>query len=54
MSLRRFFMDRRLPVDVREGLPLVAAGRQILWIPGQSLEGALGQARFIRLEMERG
>jgi tRNA(Ile)-lysidine synthase len=36
LSLRRFMMDRRIPADLRARLPLVAAGRRVLWIPGQA------------------
>jgi len=50
MSLRRFFMDRRIPVDLRRRLPLLASGRQVLWIPGQGVEGK--GPRFVRLELQ--
>jgi len=34
VSLRRFLMDRRVPAELRERLPLVAAGSDVLWIAG--------------------
>jgi tRNA(Ile)-lysidine synthase len=48
MSLKRFFMERRVPTTVRERMPLVAAGADVLWIPGQaSAEPSAG--RLVRL-----
>jgi tRNA(Ile)-lysidine synthase len=34
MSLKRFLMAERVPADVRGGLPLVASGATVLWVPG--------------------
>src|SRR5262249_35146402 len=34
MSLKRFLMAERVPADLRGGLPLVAAGGTVLWVPG--------------------
>jgi tRNA(Ile)-lysidine synthetase-like protein len=34
MSLKRFLMAERVPADVRGGLPLVASGGTVLWVPG--------------------
>jgi tRNA(Ile)-lysidine synthase len=34
VSLRRFLMDRRVPAELRERLPLVAAGSDVLWVAG--------------------
>ena len=34
MSLKRFLMAERVPAGVRGGLPLVASGGTVLWIPG--------------------
>jgi tRNA(Ile)-lysidine synthase len=52
MSLKRFLMGRRVPAELRAGLPMVACGRRVLWIPGQTMEGC-GEAsrRFVRLEV---
>jgi tRNA(Ile)-lysidine synthase len=52
MSLKRFLMDRKVPAGLRGGLPLVAAGREVVWVPGQPMEPREA-ARFVRLEMER-
>ena len=38
MSLKKFLMERRVPADQRAGLPLLAAGSRVLWVPGQDLE----------------
>jgi tRNA(Ile)-lysidine synthase len=43
ISLKRFLCQRRVPVDERPRLPLVAVGPRVVWIPGQRLEtGACG------------
>jgi hypothetical protein len=50
MSLKRFLMARRVPAAERAGLPLVAAGPRVVWMPGQPLEtGAWPAVRFVRL-----
>jgi tRNA(Ile)-lysidine synthase len=36
MSLKRFLMRRRVPTTCRPGLPLVASGDRVLWIPGHA------------------
>jgi tRNA(Ile)-lysidine synthase len=33
-SLKRFFIDAKVPARLRERLPLLASGSEILWIPG--------------------
>ncbi len=33
-SLKRFFIDRRIPAHVRDQLPLVVVGTEVAWIPG--------------------
>jgi tRNA(Ile)-lysidine synthase len=50
VSLRRFLMDRRIPADARPGLPLVAVGPDILFVPGVPIESPPGR-RFVRLEV---
>ena len=52
VSLRRFLMARRVPVDQRGRLPLVVSGDRVLWVPGQPCEGG-GESsrRFVRLEI---
>ena len=53
MSLKRFLMDKRVPAQERGSLPLLAAGRRVLWVPGQRIDvvDAAGQ-RFVRLELQ--
>jgi tRNA(Ile)-lysidine synthase len=51
ISLKRFLIERKVPSGIRPGLPLVAAGSRILWVPGQLLEDDRGGARLIRLEL---
>jgi tRNA(Ile)-lysidine synthase len=62
VSLKRFLIDRRVPADLRPGLPLVAAGKLVLWVPDlgavpqgprQSATAASG-ARFIRAKRAGG
>jgi tRNA(Ile)-lysidine synthase len=54
VSLRRFLMERRVPAEQRPRLPLVAAGRRVLWVPGQPLEPPVEKGRgFVHLELER-
>jgi tRNA(Ile)-lysidine synthase len=50
ISLKRFLMDRRVEAGSRPTLPLVAAGSDVLWVPGQPVEAGAGR-RFIRLEL---
>jgi tRNA(Ile)-lysidine synthase len=53
VSLKRFLMDRRVPAQERGALPLLAAGHQVLWVPGQRIDGAHpGERRFVRLELQ--
>jgi tRNA(Ile)-lysidine synthase len=50
MSLKRFLMDRRVPAADRAGLPLVAAGPRVVWMPGQALQaGSWPGVRFVCL-----
>ncbi len=52
VSLKRFLMDRRVPAQERGALPLLAAGHQVLWVPGQRIDGAeAAEPRFVRLEL---
>jgi tRNA(Ile)-lysidine synthase len=52
VSLKRFLMERRVPADLRGGLPLVASGGRVLWVPGEAPESLPG-SRFVRLRLER-
>jgi tRNA(Ile)-lysidine synthase len=52
VSLKRFLMDKRVPAQDRESLPLLAAGRRVLWVAGQRIDGAdAAEQRFVRLEL---
>jgi hypothetical protein len=45
-------MDQRVPAQERGSIPLLAAGHQVLWVPGQRIDGAETAARrFVRLEL---
>jgi len=50
VSLKRFLMDRRIPAESRPGLPLVASGHDILFVPGLPVGSPPG-SRFVRLEV---
>jgi tRNA(Ile)-lysidine synthase len=50
-SLRRFFMERRVPADLRRSLPLVAAGEQVLFVPGEVLD-LPPEGRKVRIALE--
>jgi tRNA(Ile)-lysidine synthetase-like protein len=51
VSLRRFLMERRVSVEQRCRLPLVASGPRVLWVPGQPVDVGDGSRRFVRLKM---
>jgi tRNA(Ile)-lysidine synthase len=51
VSLKRFLMARHVPALERGGLPVVAAGDRVVWVPGQPLEATLEAGRFVRLEL---
>ena len=50
VSLKRFLMERRVPADERESLPLVAAGSHVLWVAGQPSEAGAGD-RWLGLRL---
>jgi tRNA(Ile)-lysidine synthase len=50
IALKRFLLDRRIPAEERDGLPLLAAGSRILWFPGAALEARAGD-RWIGLRL---
>jgi tRNA(Ile)-lysidine synthase len=50
VSLKRFLIERRVPADERPGLPLLAAGSRVLWVPGQPVEGQAGD-RWLGLRL---
>jgi tRNA(Ile)-lysidine synthase len=45
VSLKHYFLERRVPADLRAGLPLVASGSRVLWIPGHPVDGWAGPGR---------
>jgi tRNA(Ile)-lysidine synthase len=49
-SLKRYLIDQRVPADERGRLPLVAVGREVLWLPERPLSGA--GDRYVRLRLE--
>jgi tRNA(Ile)-lysidine synthase len=53
VSLKRYLLDRRVPADLRTGLPLVAEGSRVVWIPGlvTDVQEECGRA-FVRLRLE--
>jgi tRNA(Ile)-lysidine synthetase-like protein len=51
ISLKRFLLDRRVPADLRPGLPLVADGNRVVWVPGLPVEPAPGPGRLIHLHV---
>jgi tRNA(Ile)-lysidine synthase len=51
-SLKRFFMERRVPADLRGDLPLVASGHEVLFVPGEILDVSKREGGgFVRLEL---
>jgi tRNA(Ile)-lysidine synthase len=50
ISLKRFLMERHVPVDARAFLPLVASGPDVLFVPGLPVDSPPG-GRFVRLEV---
>jgi tRNA(Ile)-lysidine synthase len=42
ISLKRFLADRRVPAADRDRLPVVAAGRTVVWVEGQPVDGMPG------------
>jgi tRNA(Ile)-lysidine synthase len=49
-SLKRMLLDQRIPADERDALPVLAAGRRILWFPGARLD-ARADDRWIGLRL---
>jgi tRNA(Ile)-lysidine synthase len=50
IAFKRFLLDRRIPAEERDSLPLLAAGSRILWFPGAVLEARAGD-RWIGLRL---
>ena len=53
ISLKRFLADRRVPAAERDRLAVVAAGRTVVWVDGQDVEGSPGSPRHVRLDVTR-
>ena len=56
--LSDYFTDRKVDRPLRDGIPLIAAGRRILWVCGHGIaqEAAVSEgddALLLRCEMER-
>jgi tRNA(Ile)-lysidine synthase len=49
-SLKRLLLERRIPAEERDALPVLAAGSRVLWFPGAILEGRAGD-RWIGLRL---
>lgn len=49
-SLKRYLIARRVPLEERGRLPLVAAGSDVVWMRGQALQGA--GDRYLSLHLE--
>jgi tRNA(Ile)-lysidine synthase len=51
-SLKRLLLERRMPADARERLPLVAAGPHVIWFPGLApAEEAAADGRYMTLSL---
>jgi tRNA(Ile)-lysidine synthetase-like protein len=50
VSLKKFLIERRVPVGLRAGLPLVASGRDVIFVPGLPVGSPPGP-RFVSLEV---
>jgi tRNA(Ile)-lysidine synthase len=50
VAFKRVLLERRIPAEERDSLPVVAAGSRILWFPGAALEGRAGD-RWIGLRL---
>ena len=53
LSLKRFLVSRRVAALERTGLPLVAAGSQVLFVPGQPVESPPGRV-YVKLSLVEG
>ena len=53
LSLKRFLVTRRVAAHRRTGLPLVAAGSRVLFVPGEPVESPPGRA-YVKLSLVEG
>jgi tRNA(Ile)-lysidine synthase len=51
ISLRRFLVDRRVPAGERDRVPVVAAGRRVVWVAGLPAPAAARGDRWVRLAL---
>ena len=51
MSLKKFLTERRVPAAERAGLPLLAVGHQVLWVPGQRIDADPDGPRYVRVKL---
>ena len=51
MSLRRFLAARRVPAAERDRLPVIAAGRTVVWVHGQPVDPVRDPARLARVSV---
>jgi tRNA(Ile)-lysidine synthase len=47
--LNRVFMEKRIPRDVRSGVPVVASGDRVVFVPGETLDLPGPGGRFVRI-----
>jgi len=38
-KLKKYFIEEKMPLDVRSGLPMLVSGNEVLWIPGHDYSG---------------
>lgn len=57
-SLNRYFIDEKIPRDMRDQIPLVADGSHIVWIVGRRVSShyqiSEGTSHYLKLEFKRG
>jgi hypothetical protein len=53
ISLKRFLLNQRVGAFRRAGMPLVAAGSQVLFVPGEPVESPPGKT-FVKLSLVEG
>jgi tRNA(Ile)-lysidine synthase len=48
-KLRRVLMDRKVPREFRDAYPVVASGEEVLFVPGEKLDGPQGAGPLVRI-----
>jgi tRNA(Ile)-lysidine synthase len=51
MSLKKFLTERQVPAAERAGLPLLASGHRVLWVPGQATDADPDGPRYVRVRL---